>query len=36
VRQGRNFFLVQSEIIAHRAKIIDDARNQNDVLRLIK
>ena len=35
VRQGRNLFLVRGEIIAHRAKLIDDARNRNNVLRLV-
>jgi hypothetical protein len=35
VRQGRNLFMVRGEIIAHRAKLIDDARNRNNVLRLV-
>ncbi len=35
VRQGRNLFLVRGEIIAHRAKLVDDARNRNNVLRLV-
>ena len=35
VRQGRNLFLVLGEIIAHRAKLIDDARKRNNVLRLV-
>jgi hypothetical protein len=35
IRQGRNLFLVRGEIIAHRAKLIDDARHQNNVLRLV-
>lgn len=36
VRQGRKLFLVRGEIIAHRRKLIDDARLQNDVLRLVR
>jgi len=35
VLQGRKFFLVRAEIIAHRRKLIDDARQQNNVLRLL-
>lgn len=36
VRQGRKLFLVRGEIIAHRRKLIDDARQRNDVLRLVR
>lgn len=36
VRQGRKLFLVRGEIIAHRKKLIDDARQRNDVLRLVR
>lgn len=36
VRQGRKLFLVCGEIIAHRHKLIEDARRQNDVLRLVR
>ncbi len=36
ILQGRKFFLVRSEIIAHRRKLIDDARQRNDVLRLVR
>jgi hypothetical protein len=35
VRQGRNLFMVRGEIIAHRTKLVDDARNRNNVLRLV-
>lgn len=36
VYQGRKLFLVRGEIIAHRRKLIDDARQQNDILRLVR
>ncbi len=36
VHQGRKLFLVLGEIIAHRKKLIDDARQRNDVLRLVR
>lgn len=36
IRQGRKLFLVRGEIIAYRRKLIDDARLQNDVLRLVR
>ncbi|MEK6281588.1 MAG: hypothetical protein AABN95_14635 [Acidobacteriota bacterium] len=36
VHQGRKLFLVRGEIIAHRRKLIDDARLRNDVLRLVR
>lgn len=36
VHQGRKLFLVRGEIIAHRRKLIDDARRRNDVLRLVR
>lgn len=36
VPQGKNFFLILGEVIAHRRKKIEDARRQNDVLRLVR
>lgn len=36
VPQGRNLFLIRGEIIAHRRKKIDDARQKTDVLRLVQ
>lgn len=36
VPQGKNFFLVLGEVIAHRTKKIEDARRQNDVIRLVR
>lgn len=36
ISQGRKLFLVRGEIIAHRRKLIDDARLRNDVLRLVR
>src|SRR5688572_18385086 len=36
VRQGSKLFLVRCEIIAHRRKLIDDARLKNDVMRLVR
>jgi hypothetical protein len=36
VLQGRKLFLVRSEVVAHRRKLIEDARRRNDVLRLVR
>ena len=36
IPQGRKLFLVRDEIIAHRRKLIDDARRRTDVLRLVR
>lgn len=36
LHQGRKLFLVRGEIIAHRRKLIDDARRRNDVLQLVR
>ena len=36
IAQGRKLFMVRGEVIAHRQKIIDDARRRTDVLRLIR
>jgi len=36
VPQGRKFFLVRGEVIAHRQKLIDNARRRIDLLRLVK
>lgn len=35
VKQGRNFYLVRSEVIAHRAKMTEDARRKNNPMRLV-
>lgn len=36
VPQGRKLFLVRSEVVAHRRKLIEDARQRTDVLRLMR
>lgn len=35
VPQGRKLFLVRGEVLAHRQKLIEDARRRVDVLRLV-
>lgn len=36
VQQGRKLFLVRSEVVAYRRKLIEDARRRTDVLRLVR
>ena len=36
VPQGRKLFLVRSEVVAHRRKLIEDARHRTDILRLVR
>jgi hypothetical protein len=36
VPQGRKFFLIRGEVIAHRQQLIDNARRRNDILRLVR
>lgn len=36
IAQGRKLFLLRGEVIAHRRKMIEDARQRNDVLRLVR
>lgn len=35
VPQGRKLFLVRGEVLAHRTKLIEDARRRIDILRLV-
>ena len=35
IRQGRNLYMVLGEVIAHRAKKIEDARRKNSPIRLV-
>lgn len=35
VPQGRKLFLVRGEVLAHRKKLIEDARRRTDILRLV-
>lgn len=35
VRQGRNLYMVLGEVIAHRAKMTEDARRKNSPIRLV-
>lgn len=36
VRQGRNLYMVLGEVIEHRRRMIEDARQKNDVMRLVR
>ena len=36
VPQGRKLFLVRGEVLAHRKKLIDDARQRTDILHLVR
>lgn len=36
VRQGRKLFLVSGEVVAHRQKLIDNARRRTDILGMVK
>ncbi len=36
VPQGRKLFLVRSEVVAYRRKLIEDARHRTDILRLVR
>lgn len=35
IRQGRNLFVIRSEVVAHRGKLIEDARRRNDPRKLV-
>ena len=35
IRQGRSLFVIRGEIIAHRQKLVEDARQRTDILRLV-
>lgn len=35
IRQGRNLFLIQREVIAYRQKLIEDAQRRTDPIRLV-
>lgn len=35
IPQGRNLFLIRGEVIAHKAKKVEDARRRTDILRLV-
>ena len=35
IRQGRNLYMVLGEVIAHRAKMTEDARRKNSPIRLV-
>lgn len=36
IPQGKKFFLVRGEVIAHRQKLVEDARRRTDILRLVE
>jgi len=36
IPQGKKFFMIRGEIIAHRQKLVEDARRRTDVLRIVR
>ena len=36
VPQGKKLFLIRGEVIAHRQKLVEDARRRTDVLRIVR
>jgi hypothetical protein len=36
IPQGRKLFLIRGEVVAHRQKLIDNARRRTNVLELVK
>lgn len=36
VSQGKKLFLIRGEVIAHRRKLVEDARQRTDVLRIVR
>lgn len=36
IPQGKKLFLIRGEVIAHRQKLVEDARRRTDILRLVK
>lgn len=36
IRQGKNLFLIRGEVIAHRRKLVEDARQRTDILRIVR
>jgi len=36
VPQGKKFFMIRGEIIAHRKKLVEDARRRTDILRIVR
>lgn len=36
IPQGKKFFLIRGEVIAHRRKLVEDARRRTDILRIVR
>ena len=36
VPQGKKFFMIRGEVIAHRRKLVEDARRRTDILRIVR
>lgn len=36
VPQGKKLFVIRGEIIAHRKKLVEDARRRTDILRIVR
>ena len=36
IPQGKKLFLIRGEIIAHRQKLVEDARRRTDIFRIVK
>lgn len=35
IAQGKKLFMIRGEIIAHRRKLVDDARQRTNILRIV-
>jgi hypothetical protein len=35
IPQGKKFFMIRGEIIAHRQKLVEDARRRTDIFRIV-
>lgn len=36
ISQGKKLFMIRGEIIAHRKKLVDDARRRTDIFRIVR
>jgi hypothetical protein len=36
IPQGKKFFMIRGEIIAHRQKLVEDARRRTDIFRIVR
>ena len=36
IPQGKKFFMIRGEIVAHRQKLVEDARRRTDIFRIVR